>query len=96
MFPEDVSQSKIFLYEPDLSQKLVDIIGAADLPRDLQTVSMSTLEAIGRLRGHLSEVMNSLNATANHGPLMFLLRKTLAALDSDSEFGVKVSRLFVD
>lgn len=83
LFPEDVSQSKIFLYEPGLSQRLVDIAVAPDVSRDLQVVALSTLEAIARLRGHLSEVISALNATSNLGPLMSLLRKTLAALDSD-------------
>jgi E3 ubiquitin-protein ligase HUWE1 len=48
-------------------------------------VAIGTLEAIARLRGRLTEVMTALNATANHGPLMFLLRKTLASLDLDGE-----------
>ena len=85
LFPEDVSQSKIFLYEPDLSHRLVDIVMAADISRDLQAIAIGGLEAIAHLRGHLSEVMSGLNATANLGPLMSILRKTLAALDTDGK-----------
>lgn len=87
LFPEDVSQSKIFLYEPDLAQRLVDIVMAGDAtPRSVQIAAVIALEAIAKLRGHLSEVMTALSATTNHGPMMLLLRKTLASLDDNCEF----------
>ncbi|KAI9021182.1 hypothetical protein DFJ74DRAFT_607013, partial [Hyaloraphidium curvatum] len=96
LYPEDVSQTKLFLYEPDLSQRLVDIAMAEkEVPKSVQIVAISTLEAIARLRGHLSEVMAALNASANHGPLMILFRKTLSGLESPAE-GSKFPQDYVD
>jgi E3 ubiquitin-protein ligase HUWE1 len=41
------------------------------------------LDAIGRHRSKLSEVLTAVNASANHGTLLYILRKVTVAMDSE-------------
>jgi E3 ubiquitin-protein ligase HUWE1 len=59
------------------------------------------LDAIARHRSKLSEVLTAANASANHGTLLYILRKVTVAMDSDDgkmsyseEFGGNVNMRF--
>ncbi|KAI8808084.1 hypothetical protein BJ742DRAFT_290342 [Cladochytrium replicatum] len=87
---EDVAQTKIFLYEPDLIQKLADLLHS-DSERsqtnrstyELETAALYALDNISRYRGKLGEVLTTVNASATHGILMFIVRRVITKLDSE-------------
>ncbi|KAJ3416767.1 hypothetical protein HDV05_000141 [Chytridiales sp. JEL 0842] len=82
--PEDIVQSKIFLYEPDLARKLSDLLQSNSKSSIvLQTAALYALEGMLKHRSHVTEVLTALNASANHGLLMFLIRKLLRSLETD-------------
>ncbi|KAJ3049458.1 hypothetical protein HK097_009550, partial [Rhizophlyctis rosea] len=84
LVPEDVAQSKIFLYEPDLVQKLADVCQAdKGLPYELQIAALHALDGLSNYRSKLSEVLTAVNASANHGILMHILRKTITEVEKD-------------
>ncbi|KAJ2487907.1 E3 ubiquitin-protein ligase tom1 [Coemansia sp. RSA 2320] len=60
-----------------------DIIGVlqpeAHAPLSVQTAVLLALEGVLKLRGELSGAYVALNASANHGVLMFILRKAFAS-----------------
>ncbi|KAJ3032901.1 hypothetical protein HDV00_006990 [Rhizophlyctis rosea] len=81
---EDIAQNKIFLYEPDLVQKLADLCSAEkEVDYDLQIAALHALDSISSYRTKLSEVLTAINASANHGILMYILRKTVTEMDKD-------------
>ncbi|TPX56315.1 hypothetical protein SpCBS45565_g08434 [Spizellomyces sp. 'palustris'] len=86
---EDVIQSKLFTYEPNLIQKLADVL-QTDGPdainpefREIQTCSIYALDSMAHHRARLGEVLTAINASANHGVLMYILRKVVSSLDVD-------------
>ncbi|RKO93186.1 hypothetical protein BDK51DRAFT_2244, partial [Blyttiomyces helicus] len=75
---EDVAQTKLFLYEPDLCQKIADLLQPErNISFDIQTAAIYALDCIAHYRGRLGEVLTALNASANHGALMYTLRKII-------------------
>ncbi|KAI8364986.1 hypothetical protein EDC96DRAFT_443776, partial [Choanephora cucurbitarum] len=73
---ESTAQNKVFIYEPYLIPQLTELI-SPDNQVDLriQTYALYALDGISRHRNKLSEVVTAVNASANHGPLMQILRK---------------------
>jgi E3 ubiquitin-protein ligase HUWE1 len=49
----------------------------------VQAAALYALDAIARHRSKLSEVLTAVNASANHGTLLFILRKVTVAMDSE-------------
>ncbi|KAK9761441.1 E3 ubiquitin-protein ligase tom1 [Basidiobolus ranarum] len=73
---ETVAQSKFFLYEPDVTIHLAELLHPDhDVPFDIQTVALFAIDAIGRYRSRLTDVLTAMGASTNHGILMYLLRK---------------------
>ncbi|PCH43593.1 hypothetical protein WOLCODRAFT_75349 [Wolfiporia cocos MD-104 SS10] len=76
---ESQAQSSIFLYEPDV---IVHIAELLQLDRgvdvQIQTAAVAALDALGRYRNKIQDVLTAVNAGVNHGTLMALLRKTVA------------------
>ncbi|KAI9099723.1 hypothetical protein DFS34DRAFT_502229 [Phlyctochytrium arcticum] len=88
--------SKVLTYEPDLIQKLADTLQADNAVMDdgglldVQTATIFALDSIAHQRSRLSEVLNGMNASANHGTLMFVLRKIVNDIASGaSTFGAE-------
>ncbi|KAI8810926.1 hypothetical protein BJ742DRAFT_675473 [Cladochytrium replicatum] len=88
LIAEDVAQTKLFLYEPELIQKLADLLhsdsGRTQPNRSSFVPALYALDNISRYRGKLGEVLTTVNASATHGILMFIVRRVITNLDSES------------
>ncbi|KAI8912022.1 hypothetical protein DFJ77DRAFT_86217 [Powellomyces hirtus] len=84
---EDLIQSRLFTFEPDLIQRLADVLqkdarNEANI-FEVQAACLHALDSMAHHRSRLSEVLTAVNASANHGILMFILRKVISSMDSD-------------
>lgn len=59
--------------------------GANDIPIDLQAIALSLLEAIANFHPKLPDIFSALNATVNHGVLLYVIRKAVARMGQDDE-----------
>ncbi|ORE21321.1 hypothetical protein BCV71DRAFT_241689 [Rhizopus microsporus] len=76
---ENTAQNKIFIYEPYLVSQLIDLISPEkNIDLEIQTFVFYALDAITRHRNKLSEILTAINASANHGILMQILRRVSA------------------
>ncbi|KAJ3176473.1 hypothetical protein HK101_010430 [Irineochytrium annulatum] len=92
---EEQVLSKLFLYEPDLTQKLADLLQSEEnAPMSIQIAALYAIDGIVRQRLHVSEVWTALNASANHGTLIHLVKKAIAGIDQDEEHSI--SQEFLD
>ena len=67
----------MFVYEPYLLNQLAELVSPAEnVDYTIQTYVFYALDAIARNRNKTSEILTSFNASANHGTLMQILRKT--------------------
>ncbi|KAI8588501.1 hypothetical protein BDZ88DRAFT_397137 [Geranomyces variabilis] len=85
---EELIQSRLFTFEPDLVQRLADILHMESNEGDvfeLQAACLHALDSMAHHRSRLGEVLTAVNASANHGILMFILRKAISAMDSDEQ-----------
>ncbi|CAO3635514.1 unnamed protein product [Mucor hiemalis] len=74
---ETTAQNKVFIYEPHLIAQLAELLSPENkVDYDIQTFVLYALDAITRHRNKLSEVLTAINASANHGTMMQILRKT--------------------
>jgi E3 ubiquitin-protein ligase HUWE1 len=82
--PEQVAFNSLFLYEPDL---IVHIAELLQLDRgvdvQVQTAAVYALDAVGRYRNKVQDVLAAVNAGVNHGVLMALLRKGISELSQE-------------
>lgn len=75
LVPEQIAQSVIFLYDPNLIPQLAEIIHPDNkASMSIQIASIEVLNSISHHRGKLGEVLASINANANHGILLHILR----------------------
>ena len=95
---ESDATTQLFGYEPKLVQELVELLQMDNqVPYHVQAAALYTLESIAHYRGRLSDVLNAVNAAANHGILMFILRQVAAHLDSpDPQQPTKYPTEFID
>lgn len=77
MLSQEVAQSSFFLYEPDIIQKLAQVLNEEGYGKEFMLAVVYTLEAICHFRSKLSDVLQSLNASVNHGILLNIIRKML-------------------
>ncbi|KAI8614143.1 hypothetical protein BC830DRAFT_406826 [Chytriomyces sp. MP71] len=86
LLPEDLCQSKFFLYEPDLPTVLADIVGCAPgtpgIPYELQAAALYALESISRQKSRSMDVLNAIGASVNHGILVSITRRVIHILES--------------
>ncbi|KAI8978993.1 hypothetical protein BDB01DRAFT_852215 [Pilobolus umbonatus] len=74
---ESTAQNKVFIYEPHLISQLAELISPENhVDMEIQTYVLYALDAITRHRSKLTEVLTAVNASANHGTMMQILRKT--------------------
>ena len=80
---ENVAQTKVFLYEPELITQLAELLhpDQTGVPSEVQAAALYALEAFARYKGKTSEVASALNASVSHGVLMQLIRRTATDLE---------------
>lgn len=72
---ENTASTQLFLYEPDIVSRLAALVKPEhDLPQNIVAGALYALDALGRYRSKLNEVLSSLSASVNHGVLMQVLR----------------------
>ncbi|KAI0161513.1 hypothetical protein GGR57DRAFT_360740 [Xylariaceae sp. FL1272] len=57
--------------------------GEIPIPLDLQSIALSLLEAIASFHSKVPDIFSALNATVNHGVLLYIIRKAVAEMKSD-------------
>ncbi|KAI0407067.1 hypothetical protein F4802DRAFT_595696 [Xylaria palmicola] len=57
--------------------------GTTQVPLDLQSIALSLLEAISSFHSKVANVFSALNATVNHGVLLYVIRKAVAGMKED-------------
>lgn len=71
--------SSLLLYEPDLVAHVAELLQLdRGVDTQVQTAAVAALDAFGRYRSKIQDVLSAVNAGVNHGILMALLRKTVA------------------
>ncbi|KAI0392521.1 hypothetical protein F5Y17DRAFT_354935 [Xylariaceae sp. FL0594] len=60
--------------------------GAVQVPLDIQSIALALLEAISSFNTKAPDVFSALNATVNHGVLLYVIRKAVAEMKED-DFG---------
>ncbi|KAG0231894.1 hypothetical protein BGW42_008561 [Actinomortierella wolfii] len=82
---EHTLADKFFMYEPDIIQNLVDLVHPDhNVPFSLQTVALLALDGLAHLRSKLVDVLTTMNASASHGVLLYILRKVITSLDAEN------------
>jgi E3 ubiquitin-protein ligase HUWE1 len=94
MIGEDVAQSKIFLYEPDLVSKCADVLRDGNYAS--QTTALYVLDSVARYRGKQGEVCLAVNIGASHGVLMVALQKVMAYFAQEGNEGKVIPMEFID
>ncbi|KAI0542064.1 hypothetical protein GGR58DRAFT_335055 [Xylaria digitata] len=61
--------------------------GTTKVPLDLQSIALSLLEAISSFHSKLPDIFSALNATVNHGVLLYVIRKAVAEMKQDDQEG---------
>ncbi|PWN38380.1 uncharacterized protein FA14DRAFT_159977, partial [Meira miltonrushii] len=75
---ENTASTQLFLYEPDIVSRLAALVKPEhDLPQSIVAGALYALDALGRYRSKLNEVLSSLSASVNHGVLMQVLRAVI-------------------
>ncbi|KAH9839447.1 uncharacterized protein C8Q71DRAFT_905985 [Rhodofomes roseus] len=76
---ESQAQSSLLLFEPDLVAHVAELLQLdRGVDVQVQTAAIAALDALGRYRSKIQDVLSAVNAGVNHGILMALLRKTVA------------------
>ncbi|KAF8712347.1 hypothetical protein RHS03_01066, partial [Rhizoctonia solani] len=75
---ETLAQQQLFLYEPDLTHHLAELIHHdRNVPVSVQVAAVNALDGIARYRHRSTEVLAAVNANVSHGILMGSLRKAV-------------------
>lgn len=94
--PESVFLEQVVKQDNDeprryhLVYQLVELIhpsipGQAAAPRWLQIIVLSLLEGVAQYNAKYQDVLSALNATVNHGVLLYVIRKAVAEMRENSE-----------
>lgn len=93
--PEPVFVEKILRHDIDetrrfqLAYQLADLIhptadGTVPVPIPVQSISLSLLEALSGLQCRFGDVVSALNATVNHGILLYVMRTAVVGMKEDT------------
>lgn len=75
---EGTASTQLFLYEPDVVQRTAELVKPEHkLSQAIVGGAFYALDALGRYRSKLHEVLSSLSASVNHGVLMQALRSVI-------------------
>ncbi|KAG8879106.1 hypothetical protein FRB97_002021 [Tulasnella sp. 331] len=78
---ETSAMNTLFLYDPELINHIAELIQPdRDIPYSVQVAALTVLDALGRYRFKISEVLGAVNAGVSHGTLLSALRKTVTLL----------------
>ncbi|MCO5612178.1 hypothetical protein L7F22_066440 [Adiantum nelumboides] len=92
--PESKAATQLFLYEPDVVPRTAALVDPArKLPQDIVSSALYALDALGRYKSRLAEVLAALNTSVNHGILLHLLRQLIDDLATGAPAS---SEFFVD
>ncbi|UTT88591.1 hypothetical protein NDA17_001733 [Ustilago hordei] len=81
---ESVANTQLFLYEPDLVQRIASLVDPVQkLDMSVQSSAFYALDSLGRYRNKVSVVLNSVNASVNHGIILSVLRNLIQDLRTD-------------
>lgn len=94
--PESVFLEQVLKQDNDeprrfhLVYQLVELIhpstpGQSAAPRWLQQIAFSILEGVSHYGARYQDVLSALNATVNHGVLLYVIRKAVAEMREDAE-----------
>lgn len=94
--PESVFLEQVLKQDNDeprrfhLVYQLVELIhpstpGQPAAPRWLQQIAFSILEGVSHYGARYQDVLSALNATVNHGVLLYVIRKAVAEMREDAE-----------
>jgi E3 ubiquitin-protein ligase HUWE1 len=78
---DEIAQSSLFLFEPDLIPELARILPRYD---SMGTAALLALDACANHRAKFPEVLTALGANVSHGGLMSLFRGVVERLDTNS------------
>lgn len=93
--PEGVFVEKVLRHDIDetrrfqLVYQLTDLIhptanGTVPVPIPVQSIALSLLEALSGLQCRFGDVISALNATVNHGILLYVMRTAVAGMREDT------------
>ncbi|KAJ2832762.1 E3 ubiquitin-protein ligase tom1, partial [Coemansia furcata] len=86
MMGEQEFKNSFLSREPSYTADVIGVLQPeAHAPLSVQTAVFLVLEGLLKLRSELSGAYVALNASANHGVLMFVLRKAFAAGSNDAD-----------
>nr|CDI56030.1 related to E3 ubiquitin protein ligase TOM1 [Melanopsichium pennsylvanicum 4] len=78
---ESVATTQLFLYEPDLVQRIAALVDPVQkLDMGIQSSAFYALDSLGRYRSKVNVVLNSVNASVNHGIILSVLRNLIQDL----------------
>ncbi|PWN22154.1 DUF913-domain-containing protein [Microstroma glucosiphilum] len=79
--PEPLANVQLFLYEPDIVQKAAALAEVdSGLDEAIKSAALYALDALGRFKSKLSEVLSSVSASVNHGTLLRTLQTIIEQL----------------
>ncbi|EPQ27339.1 uncharacterized protein PFL1_06891 [Pseudozyma flocculosa PF-1] len=82
---EATANTQLFLYEPDLVPRIATLVDPAQgCEMAIQASAFYALDSLARFRGKATEVMNSVNASVNHGIILSVLRNLVEDLATDA------------
>ena len=84
LLPEEDADLKIFMHDPELITQACSIfMEPTELPHSLRFITCCLVESISHYRGKLTEVLGTINASANHGLIIQSIRKVLEGPSHD-------------
>ncbi|KAK9451580.1 uncharacterized protein V1518DRAFT_402950 [Limtongia smithiae] len=96
LVPDSVIQTRLFATNAQLVPSLCDLIHPdKNVPRELRTTALETLQALSLHRSKHNEILSSLSANVNYGVLLYIVRRIAKNLEDGEvidEYFVK--RLF--
>ncbi|KAJ9475492.1 HECT-type E3 ubiquitin transferase [Pseudozyma hubeiensis] len=82
---ESIASTQLFLYEPDLIQRIAALVDPVQkLEMAIQSSAFYALDSLGRYRNRVSVVLNSVNASVNHGIILSVVRNLIDDLRTDA------------
>lgn len=88
---ETAAMNSLFLYDPELINHITELIQPdRDIPPSVQVAALTVLDALGRYRTKIGEVLGAVNAGVSHGTLMSSMRKTVTQLQDPQSKGISI------
>ncbi|CAK7268300.1 E3 ubiquitin-protein ligase tom1 [Sporothrix epigloea] len=82
---QDSEEPRRFQLIYQLAELIRPGAGASSVPIWLQSIALQLLESLAGFASKTSDVMSAVNASVNHGVLLYVLRKAVSDMKSDSD-----------